>query len=237
MRPEDLRGDYDCDLCDARSPLALALGSRVRNEWLYRLAAEIAPERLSETLSVMAVLSILSLLSQLPAPPYVLGMKVRSPRAKFEVDIAMPLSGGTRPQFVIGEVKSFTDPITAHDVEHLVELQAHLRAKKIDCYILVATLASKLTDEAIHSLRSACEHCPPTMYGAIEPILPIVLTGENLSVHELADNHPGTWGTPGSTLSGLTVESCRRNLGLVDIKYASGESKRQWITVWRGLDE
>jgi hypothetical protein len=232
VRPEDLRPDHNCELCGEQTPLALALGKRTRNDWLYRLAPEIAPERLTETLPVMAVMSTLGSLSTLDAYPFALGLEVTSPTSKFEIDITIVLDGSPRPVVVVGEVKSYRDPITAEDVANLQKMQKFLRDKQIDCYILAATFQEKLPDETIAALRSACEEAPPSIGQVVLPIFPIVLTGQNLSVPYMHEDHPNNWNQVGTGLSTLAVESCKRNLGLIDARFERREGGSDFIPIW-----
>ncbi|TDB81496.1 hypothetical protein [Micromonospora sp. KC721] len=233
VRPEDLRSDHNCELCGEQTPLALALGKRTRNDWLYRLAPEIAPERLSETLPVMAVLSALGSHSTLDAYPFALGLEVTSPTSKFELDVTMILDGSPRPLVVVGEVKSYRDPITAEDVANLRIMQSFLRGKQIDCYILAATLQEKLPDETVAALRSACEEAPPSIGHVVLPVFPIVLTGQNLSVPYMHEDHPTKWNEVGTGLSTLAVESCKRNLGLVDARFEGRKGGSDFVPIWQ----
>ena len=199
---------------------------------MYRLAPEISPERLSETLPVMAVLSVMYSQSRLVAYPFVLGIEVESPSAKFEIDVFTVLEGSSRPIAIVGEVKSFRDDINAEDVWHLTTLQKVLRDKGIDCYILAAMLKDTLTEETVAALRSACEASPESLGQQILPVFPIVLTGMNLSVPELHDDHPGRWHKAGNGLSAIAVESCRRNIGLVDVDFEPRDDGYGWSTRW-----
>jgi hypothetical protein len=232
LRPEDLRSDHHCNLCGADTPLGLALGYRERNYWMFRLAPEISPERLSETLSVMAALSVMCSQSRSNAYPFVLGIEAESPSAKFEVDIFMVLEGSSRPVVIVGEVKSFRDHIDAEDVEHLTTLQKVLRDKGIDCYILAATLQPTLTQETVAALRSACEASPGSLGRQILPVFPIVLTRKNLSVPQLHDDHPRRWHEAGKGLSAIAFESCRRNIGLIDVNFEHQDNGYGWSIRW-----
>ena len=44
--------------------------------------------------------------------------------------------------------------------------------------------------------------------------LALVLTGRDISLPWMHDNHPWRWGEPGSGVFGTAIESCRRSLGL-----------------------
>jgi hypothetical protein len=157
---------------------------------------------------------------------------VTSPTSKFEIDITIVLDGSPRPVVVVGEVKSYRDPITAEDVANLQKMQKFLRDKQIDCYILAATFQEKLPDETIAALRSACEEAPPSIGQVVLPIFPIVLTGQNLSVPYMHEDHPNNWNQVGTGLSTLAVESCKRNLGLIDARFERREGGSDFIPIW-----
>ncbi|MFB7249062.1 hypothetical protein ACFCYX_42365 [Streptomyces populi] len=234
VSPEDLRSEFSCELCGAQFPLGLALGMHVRNDWSYKIAGNIAPDRLGETLPVMATVSILSGYRSTSANyPYALGVSVDSPHGKFEVDVVMALAESHPPLIVIGEVKSYMDSVTAEDLEHLRFLQSHLRAKNIDCYIMVATLRDELPDETVDALKAFCENIPSSFSPRILPILPIVLTGKNLSVPQFHDDSPWEWQDPGTRLSGLALESCRRNIGLLDARHQWDGDEWKFVPTWR----
>src|SRR6266540_1475716 len=208
VRPEDLRSDHTCDLCGSQTPLGLALSMNVRNDWSFRLPADIPPEKLSETLPVMAVLSILGgHLGHSADTPYALGVEVESPDEKFEVDLVMVLSGSYPPTMIIAEVKSFRDVVSSDDLSHLCKLQQHLRSKGVDCYIIAATLREELPSETVMALRSVCENTPRSIGTRVLPILPIVLTGRNLSVPYMHENNPSSWLEVDKGLSSIAVES------------------------------
>ncbi len=233
VRPEDLRSDHTCDLCGSQTPLGLALSMNVRNDWSFRLPADIPPEKLSETLPVMAVLSILGgHLGHSADTPYALGVEVESPDEKFEVDLVMVLSGSYPPTMIIAEVKSFRDVVSSDDLSHLCKLQQHLRSKGVDCYIIAATLREELPSETVMALRSVCENTPRSIGTRVLPILPIVLTGRNLSVPYMHENNPSSWLEVDKGLSSIAVESCRRHLGMTDISYRS-VGERKWVPTWQ----
>lgn len=232
LRPEDLKSDHHCDLCGADMPLGLPISENARNDWLYRLAAEISPQRLTETLPAMAVLSVLYSHARSGNYPFLLGLEVDSPTSKFEVDIVVVLDGSDRPTVVVGEVKNHGEPIDSTDIKNLTTLQAMLRQKGIDCYILAATFQRELPDETVSAIRLACEKTPRSIGPRVLPVMPIVLTGKNLSVPDLDDNHPAKWHVPGEGLSSVAVESCRRNLGLVGVELNHRQEGHEWVSRW-----
>jgi hypothetical protein len=233
VRPEDLKSEHSCGLCGEQTPLGFAIATRKKNDWLYRLASEIAPERLTETLPLMAVMSSLSAAARSGSYPAVLGVEVASPSASFEIDVAMILSGDFLPKMVVGEVKSYRDDITAGDIEHLCMMQKLLRAKEVDCYILAATFKKVLAPETILALRDACENMPTSLGSLITPVLPIVLTEPNLSAPHQSEADPSSWKNAwGGGLAELAEESCRRNIGLRSVELVHKSNGYGWKFEW-----
>jgi hypothetical protein len=68
--------------------------------------------------------------------------------------------------------------------------------------------------------RQLYEQAPLTINREHNPgvVLPIVLTRADLSAPLFDDaHHPTRWTQPGDGLVGLAFESCRRNLGLIEL--------------------
>jgi hypothetical protein len=237
VRPEDLRTEMRCDLCLQDYPLGLALGHRTsaRNEWLYQLAGHVDQARLREVLAVMAVVQVFTASWRTSASvvPHLLGWRVSGPELHCEVDIVVARDEGGIPVFVVGEVKYYRDSINSVDLANLGRLQDHIRSKGIECFVLVAVLRD-LRPEEKEAIREFADRPVRTLplRSSVEPVLPIVLTEADLSVHSF-DDHPMRWGGPGSGISGLARESCRRNLDLVDVEFRSGDATDwHYQSVW-----
>jgi hypothetical protein len=240
--PDDLADEIRCEMCSETFPLGLALGLAGRRlDWRYRLAGNVSPNRLAETLPLMATLTILSTYRQLSPTtvPHVLGLQLTALNRSCEVDVALALNDGGVPLVVVGEVKSQRDPIDAEDLANLASVQHHLRSKNIECFVLAATLRDTFDPEELTALRGFCENPPDPVYrraSRLDPVLPIVLTGRDLSTPEHSDDHPMSWKRPGSgTILGMigrAAESCRRNLGLADISYEPTTDGRGWQLNW-----
>jgi hypothetical protein len=224
FRPEDLVAQMRCEMCLRDFPLGLALGMKRsgRNDWLYPLAGHVGQDRLSEALPVMAVLQVLSSLDYFRGQmtPYVLGWAIKGPRLRCEVDIAALLDYRGQPAAVIGEVKSRQDSIDANDLNNLGRLQRHIREQGVECFALAAVMR-ELRDEETSALRDFAQRPPTTLpaHSAIEPVLPIVLTGQNLSATRFGNLHPASW-SPADGLVGLARESCRQNLDMTGLEHA-----------------
>jgi hypothetical protein len=222
-----------CDLCGSDFALGLALGgSAGRSDWLYRLAGNISREKLEETLPVMAVLSILrSYRYHSYGSPSIAGLNVTGPGVDCEVDLAIALWESHPPLVVLAEVKSHKK-IDSKDVENLTKLQTHLRSRGVECFILLATLQQRFSDDEITAIRNAIIDPVETLGHVVNPVLPIVLTRRELSAPEHHDDHPMGWADPGSGLVTVATESCRRNIGLDSIDLSQGGSPT-WEITWK----
>ncbi len=244
MRPEDLAVEVRCEMCSEGFPLGLALGlSGGRVDWLYRLAGNVPVDRLAETLPVMASLTVLSLYRRLSPTtvPHVLGLQLTGPNRSWEadIDITLTVDDGGLPLVVVGEVKSHRDPIDGNDLANLARVQQYLRGKNIECFVLAATLRDRLQPQEHTALRAFCENPPDTVYrrsSSVDPVMPIVLTGRDLSAPQHSDEHPMSWRRPGSEgifgMVGLATESCRRNLGLAEVGHQPTTNGVSWRPRW-----
>lgn len=223
LRPEDLSTEIRCEICSESFPLGLALGvARKRIDWTYRLAGNVPPDRLAEVLPMMATVTVLSSLRGFTSGslPYVLGLEVRAPDDVWEIDFAIALDDSGPPVVVVGEVKSFRDAIEADDLASLRRVQERLRTTGIECFLVASTLRDNLDETELAALRAECERAPTTLSRrSSRPALPIVLTASDLSQPEFSDDHPWRWGGPGAGTAGLAEESCKRNLGLKEIRW------------------
>jgi hypothetical protein len=223
-----------CSLCGDDFALGYALAQR-ESLWRYRLGASIPPERLKSSLPVMAALAVLRSYGA-PALPNLLGLRVSEPGwTGCEIDIVAAITDGPTTVVVIGEVKGGRDPIDMNDLENLERVQYALRTEGIEALILAATTRDKLTDAELDALRALADRAPARLYtgGSLALALPIVLVSDNLSAPWLSEQHPWRWGEPGELpLDGLALESCRRNLGLADLKVEAADdtwkARPQW---------
>jgi len=237
LRPDDLATELRCPMCFEPFPLGFAFGAAAkRPEWRYRLAANVPDERLSEALPVMAAVNVLSSFGSLSSrsAPHVLGLQIDGSDMSCEIDVALATNDGGPAAVIMGEVKSYRVPIDSNDLANLRGVQKFLRTKNINCYVLAATLRDSLFPEEIADLRSFCEESESVLASSsLEPLLPIVLTGNDLSVPQYTDEHPGRWTRAGWGIANIALESCKTNLGLADIRYepASG-GERAWRLSW-----
>jgi hypothetical protein len=167
--------------------------------------------------------------------PCVLGWKVEGPDVDCEVDIAAILDDGGLPVAVVGEAKHYRESIDANDLANLGRIQRHFRQRGIECLVLAAVMRDNIRQEEADALRAFAQRPLNTLptRSAVEPVLPIVLTGKDLSVPE-SDQHPIRWAS-GYGVMRLAQESCRRNLGLATVDNAFDENGHYFHPSWSGF--
>ena len=233
LAPESLATDYSCDMCGKANPLGLILSLHHQNPWHYKTAGTLTAEQIAETMPIMAAVNVLHGLFRTAGGdcPHVLGLKVTEGKAwSCEVDLALLADERGAPLVVIGEVKSYLDPISTADLANLAKLQRYFRSEGFECVILAATLHERIEGEELRALRQACEQAPHgsvDRFASLHPVLPLVLTAKELSAPEHTDHHPNSWGV--YDILEQAQESCRRNLGLSDVDYIGGGA---WRLSW-----
>jgi hypothetical protein len=227
VRPEGLVSEMECEICSDRYPLGLALGIAPggKNEWIYRLMGNLSADRIAEIMPVAATTSVLAdlLTRGRGSLPHAYGIVLEEKGWKCEVDVVVLADGEERPFVILGEVKSYRDSIDKNDLDNLMKVQDFLNSKGVGCLILAATLREEFSEEEVADLRRACEFLDSN-----GGLLPIVLTGKQLSLPRLHSEYPASWGSRFS-LSNLARESCERNLGLSDVRQAGHIS---WDATW-----
>lgn len=227
VRPEALAGEIECEICSDRYPLGLALGVAPggKNEWVYRLTGNLSADRISEIMPVAATQSVLTdiLGAGKGSIPHVYGVTAAEGKWSCEIDVVALADGNEGPRVVLGEVKSYRDPIDRNDLNNLVRVQKFLESTGVTCLILAATLKEKFSDTEVADLRSVCESSE-----AEGGQLPIVLTGTQLSVPRFHPDYPASWDSR-FRIANLARESCQRNLGLVNSSSSRGIT---WATDW-----
>jgi hypothetical protein len=219
-------------MCGHSFALGLALSlSNQRLGWQYRLAGTVPEQQILAALPVMAALSVVtSSAYQGGTPPYVLGLEIRGADIRCEVDIALAMNDNGPAAVVVGEVKSGGTSIDGNDLANLERVQAFLKTKRVDSYVLIATLRDRLSIREQIDLRELCNACSTvTARWSLKPLLPIVLVSQDMSVPRYTKEHPGSW-TRQEGLAELAIESCRRNLGLLDFRPAGSEDR--WSLQW-----
>jgi hypothetical protein len=155
-----------------------------------------------------------------------------------EVDIAALVADGPQTVLVAGEVKSWRDDITEQDLENLLRV-ARISREQLgaDCVVLASTLRDKFSEQELRSLRQLCQDAGSRglPHGrAIFPALPLVFTGQDLSLPWMSEDAPWRWGRShsGYLLADLAEASCKRNLGLLSWGYGGtgGDFSFTWAT-------
>ena len=219
--PESLATDYTCDMCGKVNPLGyVSVKTSNTVSWCYRPASALTPERIAETLPVMACLNVIHRIMRQYAGtlPYRLGVTVADSRKSWSCEIDAMVLGDIRgaPAVVIGEVKSYRDSITEEDLVNLKLVQNRFREAGLDCVVFIGTLHESLNDGELSALRAFCEQAPADFVwprSSAAPVMPLVLTAQDLSLPQTHPDHPASW-LRGGELFDVAVESCRRNLGL-----------------------
>ncbi|WP_328550294.1 hypothetical protein [Streptomyces sp. NBC_00366] len=240
LSPEELVTDIKCDMCSKTHPLGFILGlSGKAQDWHYRPAGALTAERIAETMAVMASKNVLrEILSPSGgAVGGVLGLKISAGKKwSCEIDVSLFSSRYGVPTAVIGEIKSYRDPITVTDLSNLALVQDRLRCNRLEAVIVIGTLRDELDFDEIHAIRDACENAPSERVysGELRPALPIVLTSADLSVPMFNRQHPLSWSHSFDILH-LAEESCRRNLGLMSLEYDRSPGPAKWTFDWTPL--
>jgi hypothetical protein len=238
LAPEALTTDYSCQMCEKVTPLGLILSLNRQNTWCYKTATTLTGEQIAETMPIMAAANVLRGFFRAHGRgdlPYVLGLKVTERKVwECEIDIVLLGDNGGAPLIVIGEVKSYQDPISETDLANLGKVQQYLRLQGIECVILAATLRERIEGEELLTLRSACENAPATSldrFAGLRPVLPLVLTARDLSAPEFNEYHPNRWGV--FDIHERAEQSCRRNLGLkAMVPLSSPAGDMTWRFSW-----
>jgi hypothetical protein len=77
----------------------------------------------------------------------------------------------------------------------------------------------ELRDEEVTALQDLAQRPPNSLLtgSALVPVLPIILTEQNLSTTHYGRHHPRHW-SPADGILGLARESCRHNLGMTTLE-------------------
>lgn len=237
VSPRDLDATIQCEFCGESFRLALSLALS-KPRWRYRLASHLGPEKVKALLPALATMSLLGQMStgRGGAMTHAFGVDFKfAGRKRVEADIVAYLG---RPDWtvVIGEVKN-SNWIDANDVENLEELQRRLSNKSVRSILTFATLKDRLAPEEAAALRALVERSTTvtTAFGGLVPRLPLVLTARNLSLPPFEDQHPTRWTQPGTHdgIFATAIESCKRNLGLVDLKFGSADGGHPFECSWQ----
>jgi hypothetical protein len=239
-----------CELCSASISFSTYLANHPEKPatWDMRAMPALDSKHFNEMIPIMATLSVFAAAFEFghsdSAPLNVVGIELKNASMECEIDFMVLVQDAELPAVIIGEAKAGHpdnpkpgDLLTEDDLNHLEAVQDAIRRVGIDCWIAFATTRPSLQQSEIDLLKRACDRSLMPVHdfqGLLLPMLPIVFTGEDLSVPAMADQHPARR-VHGSfpRLPALGKDSCQRYLGLVDIDFgpaADGhwQAKPRW---------
>jgi len=231
LDPDDLSHTMLCDFCGQEIRLAPMIGWG-SPKWVFRLAGHLSDAQVQAMIPALATLGQLAHLTGLQGgiDCSELGLSVTSQGKSVEADIAAYLSSPI-PVTILGEVKS-RNRIDANDISNLAWLQDKLTANGFDSILVFATTKEKFGPEERSALRQHCEARAVrlTIRRVTTPRLPLVMTGKDLFLPWMNDDHIGRWARDSRALAihGTALESCQRNLGLVGWNFDKEGISLQW---------
>jgi hypothetical protein len=241
VRPEDLASSMTCEMCSVQFPLGYALTvARPRQiSWRFRLPLGIGEDRILEATALLATASAVGFGALLAgASPHQFGVSLATPpgphrpRRDFcEIDLLMILDDRGRSEIVVGEVKNHK-PLDSDDVEHLLTVQKWFLGRGLHCYPLFATLQDAMRPEEVSILRGACEAAPMSLGSQVYPLMPIILVASDLSAPPLTSAHPRSWRSPGEPWGTFAIDTCKRNLGLVEVEWSGPPEAAPFSCRW-----
>ena len=166
---------------------------------------------------------------------YLVGVELTKGTSKCEIDFMTLGADPELPAVIIGEAKAGHptrpaqgDLLSSDDLDHLETIQDAFRAIGIDCWICFATTRPSLQQSEVDLLRRSCERSLTPVFNLTSqplPVLPVVLTGEDLSVPALDDRHPAQRvHTSFPRLPALAKDTCQRQLGLTGVTFTPDNS-------------
>lgn len=254
VTPSELGAPVRCELCSASVPFGTYIANSPQRPaaWAMRVMPALDEAHFSETIPVMAALSVFHAACGKgftgTGMTYLVGAELVTTAMKCEIDFMILIQDTELPVVIIGEAKAGNPDhpapgalLSNDDLAHLEAVQDSFRALGIDCWICFATTRPVLEQSEIDLLRRSCERSLTPVFdfqGSLLPVLPIVLTGKDLSVPSLDEHHPATR-VHGHfpRLPALGKDTCHRQLGLVDVSYTTGsDGNWQARPRWAGSD-
>lgn len=252
VTPAELGEPVRCELCTALVPFGSYIANHPTHpaKWAMTITPALDEAHFSEMISVMAALSVFETASgngflSGNGLLYLVGVELTKGAATCEVDFMTLVADRELPAVIIGEAKgghpdnpAQRDLLSSDDIEHLEAIQDAFRAIGIDCWICFATTRPSLQQAEIDLLRHSCER-PLTpvlnLTSRLLPVLPVVLTGEELSVPAMDGRHPAQR-VHGSfpRLPALAQDTCQRQLGLTNVNFTA-DGSGNWLArpQWR----
>jgi hypothetical protein len=252
VTPAELGEPVRCELCTAQVPFGAYIANHPTNpaKWSMTATPALDEAHFSEMIPVMAALSVFdtacinSILGG-RGLLYLVGVEFTRGAATSEVDFMILGADEELPAVIIGEAKAGhpSDPaqrdlLSSDDLNHLEAIQDALRAIGIDCWICFATTRPSLEQSEVDLLRRSCERSLLPVLDVTNqllPVLPVVLTGEDLSVPSMDERHLARRvHARFPSLPALAQDTCQRQLGLADVDYTvHGSGNWQARPQWR----
>lgn len=212
-----LSDEVRCEFCGETFKLSFALSLSKGGKWKYRLAGHLPAERVEAMIPVLATIGVIGSFSHVSqrADCEMLGLEVVGPGGRrVEADIAAFLEGPVSVT-IIGEVKS-SNRIDANDVDNLEYLGSLLTEQKRRYVTLFATAKEQFSATEVSLLRTHAESAMRSyaLWRRSIIVFPLIFTKADMSRPWDHAEHPWRWGQPGQGIFGISIESCRRNLGL-----------------------
>ena len=241
VTPSALGEPVRCELCSALT----SFGTYIANypsrpaTWAMKVMPALDEAHFNETVPVMAALSVFEAACGKGLTGsgmlYLAGVELTQRPMKCEIDFMILIQDAELPAVIIGEAKAGHpdhpeqgDLLSDDDLDHLEAVQDSFRAIGIDCWICFATTRPELQQSEADLLRRSCERSlTPVLnfQGLLLPALPIVLTGEDLSVPAMDDRHPARRVHVNfPRLPALGKDTCQRQLGLADVDFTADSS-------------
>ena len=241
VAPSALGEPVRCELCMA----VVSFGAYIANSpgrpatWAMKVTPALDETHFNETVPVMAALSVFAVACGRGLSGggmlYLVGTELTSNSATREVDFMILVQDADLPAVIIGEAKAGhpdhpkpADLLSVDDLDHLEAVQDAFRAIGIDCFICFATTRPALQPSEADLLRRSCERALMPVFdfkSLLLPALPVVLTGEDLSVPAMDDRHPARRADPDyPRLPALAKNTCQQQLDLADIDFTTDSS-------------
>jgi hypothetical protein len=209
--------------------------------WELRATSAFDIAHFNEMIPVMAALSVFATafepMMDGNTPLHVVGVELTKDGQPRELDFVIATQDFLMPAIIVGEAKAGHpdapkpgELLTATDLGLLESVQDSIRAIGIDCWISFTTSRPRLQQSEVDLLRRSCERALTPVYdtqGLVIDVLPIVLTGEALSMPSMDQRHPVRQASDFPRLPALGRQTCARELGLVGMDRELDDSG-QW---------
>jgi hypothetical protein len=242
VTPAELGEPIRCELCTALVPFGAYVANHPSRPatWAMKATPALDEAHFNETIPVMAALSVFATACGKGGLSgsgmlYLAGAELTKDAATCEIDFMVMIQDSELPAIVIGEAKAGHpehpapgDLLSSDDLEHLQAIQDALRKIGIDCWTCFATTRPALQQPEIDLLRRSCERSLTPVFdfkGQLLPALPVVLTGEDLSVASLDDRHPAQRTRSAfPRLPALAKDTCQRHLAMADVDFFADDA-------------